>query len=327
MTEGIAAEQIAVLVRTNGQLVGFEAAFRAAGVPFQVRGERFFARPEIRRAVGAVRSTRRAAAERPTELPTLTDRLAATWARALDFRPDEVPAAEEARQRHGALLALLEIGRELETADPDADADAFLAEIERRTSAEAEGRAGSGVELLTYHRAKGLEWDAVFLPALEEGILPIRQASEPAEIEEERRLLYVGITRARVHLWLSSARLRDGKSTQRRRSRFLLEVMPTPARGPAGGAAGGTAGSRPGPGSVTSPGAGSALFEALRAWRLERARADAVPPYVIFHDATLTTIAERRPRSLADLAGIPGIGPTKLDRYGEELIAIVVGGT
>jgi superfamily II DNA helicase RecQ len=65
------------------------------------------------------------------------------------------------------------------------------------------------------------------------------------------------------------------------------------------------------------------LFEALRAWRLERARTDAVPPYVIFHDRTLTEVAERRPRDLADLAEIPGIGPTKLDRYGSELIAVV----
>ena len=79
----------------------------------------------------------------------------------------------------------------------------------------------------------------------------------------------------------------------------------------------------------TSPGsvgelAGSGLFEALRAWRLERARADAVPPYVIFHDSTLGAIADRRPRTLADLAAISGIGPTKLDRYGEELVSIVV---
>ena len=148
----------------------------------------------------------------------------------LDFRADEVPAAEEARQRHGALLALLEVGRELEEADPAASVDDFLTEVERRTALEADGAAGAGVELLTYHRAKGLEWDAVFLPALEEGLLPIRQASEPAEIDEERRLLYVGITRARVHLWLSSARHRDGRATERRRSRFLLELLPPVVR-------------------------------------------------------------------------------------------------
>ncbi len=372
--EGVAAEQVAVLVRTNGQLVGFEAAFRAAGVPFQLRGERFFGRPEIRRAISAVRSGRRAAesvdatepagrapeaAGRAPEAPgrapeaedapsttgpgrvsspTLVERLAATWRRTLDFDPETVPPGEEARQRHAALLALLEIGREVGAADPSAGVDAFLEEVVRRTAAEADGSAGAGVELLTYHRAKGLEWDAVFLPALEEGLLPIRQASEPAEIEEERRLLYVGITRARVHLWLTSARHRDGKTTERRRSRFLLEVMPPVERASGGRrdtASGGTrtgtsaaAGTAPagvtGAPGASAPSSGDPLFDALRAWRLERARADAMAPYIIFHDSTLAAIAAARPRSLADLAGISGVGPTKLERYGAEIVGIVV---
>lgn len=365
IASGIAAEQLAVLVRTNGQLVGFEAAFRAAGVPFQLRGERFFGRPEIRRAITAARSIRRPAVEpRPDAAAAgarpggadgpggdgataggsdgLVARLAAAWARAFDFRADEVPAAEEARQRHGALLALLEVGRELEEADPAASVDDFLTEVERRTALEADGAAGAGVELLTYHRAKGLEWDAVFLPALEEGLLPIRQASEPAEIDEERRLLYVGITRARVHLWLSSARHRDGRATERRRSRFLLELLPPavrpaprprPARPETGSAGAGPQPSgRTGPVSsagavesaLASLSAGGSLFEALRAWRLELARANAVPPYVVFHDSTLTAIAGSRPRSLADLAAISGVGPAKLERYGPEIVAIVV---
>ena len=248
-----------------------------------------------------------------------------------------MPSGEEARQRHASLLALLEIGREVEEADAGAGLDDFLAEVERRIAAESEGAPGSGVELLTFHRAKGLEWDAVFLPALEEGILPIRQATEPAEIEEERRLLYVGLTRARVHVWLSSARHRDGRSTDRRRSRFLLEIAGAarPAGAPGAGRRGealgrphvavgpglrrgGTAETEATFGTAATLGADEApgLFEALRAWRLERARADAVPPYVIFHDRTLTAVAERRPRDLADLATIPGIGPAKLDRYG-----------
>jgi DNA helicase-2/ATP-dependent DNA helicase PcrA len=162
----------------------------------------------------------------------------------------------------------------------------------------------------------------VFLPALEEGTLPIRQASEPAEIAEERRLLYVGITRARRHLWLSWATRRTGatgREGRRNRSRFLDGLVPALARSRVVT-------------SAVDPVARigkipaeerSALSNALRAWRTTRARDDAVAAFIVFHDSTIEAIAERRPRSIAELRRVPGVGPTKLDRYGEEIIGVV----
>jgi superfamily II DNA helicase RecQ len=65
------------------------------------------------------------------------------------------------------------------------------------------------------------------------------------------------------------------------------------------------------------------LFDRLKDWRRRRAGADGVPAYVVFHDATLAQIAERRPRDWADLAAISGIGPAKLERYADEVLEIV----
>jgi DNA helicase-2/ATP-dependent DNA helicase PcrA len=286
-----------------------------------VRGERFFARPEVRRAVRVASALARTESSDP-----LSVRLAAAFERELGVRRDAVPDGEAAGERHGAVVTLLELAEELLRSDPAADVAAFLAEVERRTAIEA-GGAATGVELLTYHRAKGLEWDAVFLPALEEGTLPIRQATEPDELAEERRLLYVGITRARRYLWLSWATMRTGatgRGGRRSRSRFLDGLVP-----PSAGRS--RVVTATGPGSnVTRAGAGkvdaadrSPLSNALRAWRTARARADSVAPFIVFHDTTIEAIAAHRPRSIAELRRVPGVGPTKLDRYGEEIIGVV----
>ncbi len=217
---GTAHGSMAVLVRTNAQLPAVEGALKAVRDPV----------PRPRRAVlraargpsGGPRGRAPGAGASDEPLP---DRLAAAFERELGVRRDAVPQGEAAAERHGAVVTLLELAEDLVGSAPGADVDTFLAEVERRTAVEAGGEA-TGVELLTYHRAKGLEWDAVFLPALEEGTLPIRQAKEPAELAEERRLLYVGITRARRYLWLSWATRRTGA---RKRSRFLDGLLPAAA--------------------------------------------------------------------------------------------------
>jgi DNA helicase-2/ATP-dependent DNA helicase PcrA len=162
---------------------------------------------------------------------------------------------------------------------------------------------------------------------LEEGSLPIRQALDDDEaLEEERRLLYVGITRARTHLSLSWAEQREsrGRDARRRPSRFLEAIAPH--RRASGG------GPRPHPRRVielgdafTTPGGGDAesvaLFDRLRAWRTRRAKEDGMAAYIVAHDSTLRAIAEARPASLAALRRVPGMGPVKLERYGAEILA------
>ena len=310
---GVDLDEVAVLLRTNAQIPPFEEALAAAGIRYQVRGELFFRRTEVLRAIGVLRSrTARAAGG------GLVDALEAIWFERFGFRRDDEPDGEEARQRHASLITLLGIA---ERVGDEAGMAGFLEEMGRRAAQEAEG-TGGGVNLLTYHRAKGLEFDAVLLPAIEEGVLPIRQASTPAEVAEERRLLYVGLTRARVHLWLSWAARRAGASGReqpRKPSRFLDDLVP-PGAGRVRPRAVASGMPRTGRASVRADGP---LAEQLRAWRRKRAEADGVPAYVVFNDRTLAALSERQPRSRGELLAVEGIGPSKLDKYGDELLALL----
>ena len=216
--------------------------------------------------------------------------------------------------------------------DGGLDAAGYLAELDRRRAGERAGSA-DGVNLLTYHRAKGLEWDAVALPMLEDGSLPIRQAfDDDALLDEERRLLYVGLTRARVHLLISWAAEREtrGRTTRRQPSRFLADLRPRPAQRvtqlPDRFEA--EQRKRRSVRPVTSAGADplddDPLMAALRAWRTARAREDAVPalrrlprpdPRRDRRDP-----ARRAPRGCAR---IKGIGPAKVETYGDEILEVV----
>jgi DNA helicase II / ATP-dependent DNA helicase PcrA len=231
-------------------------------------------------------------------------------ASAVGFRPDAEPDSVEETTRQADLARLLALAREFQAAHPGEGVPGFVAELARRFSTEETGR---GVNLLTYHRAKGLEFEAVFLPRLLDGELPFRSGRSKAPVDEERRLLYVGITRARRHLLMSWPR--DQRAG---RSPLLDELLPAAAHRPAAATARAAA-PRPAP-----EGRGG-VFDALKRWRLERSKADAVPAYVVFHDRTLAAIAERRPRSRTDLAAIPGIGPAKLERYADQVLAVVGG--
>ena len=312
MAAGTTASEIAVLVRTNAQLVPAEQAFTRAGVAYQVRGQRFYERRDVRDALRLVRDAKMASRGR-----AFVRAVQDLWAAELGYEEGAAAVGAEARERAAALDTLLEILEDLVAKHPDTGPDAFLAEVATRDGAERHGSA-SGVNLLTYHRAKGMEWDAVFLPMLEEGSLPIHHAlDDDRALAEERRLLYVGITRARVHLALSWAERRTattGREGRRRPSRFLDDLLPP-------------RGSRVVqlPDAVARPVAqrtDDPVLDALRAWRSARAKADAVPAYVVAHDATLLAIAEARPASVAELRRVKGMGPAKLEKYGDEILAI-----
>ena len=350
---GTPAAEIAVLYRVNAQSESYETALSAAGVPYVLRGgERFFERAEVREARVLLRAAARSADPEVPLVRAVTDVLsAAGWS------PGDPPAGGAARERWESLAALVALAEEV-AAQPAGGGDRpgppgledLVAELEQRAAAQ-HAPTVQGVTLASLHAAKGLEWDAVFLVGLTEGTLPIQHASTDEQVEEERRLLYVGITRARERLALSWALARTpGARRGRRKSRFLYPLLPPvlPAGRAGGGAAGGSAGAgavrggkavcvecggplRKGVERALERCAGCpgkvdvALFERLRAWRSERASTASVPAYVVFTDATLVAIAETRPVDVAGLVRLPGIGPRKLDLYGADVLAIVAG--
>jgi DNA helicase II / ATP-dependent DNA helicase PcrA len=225
-------------------------------------------------------------------------------AQSMGWEPEAVPEGQEEVDRQADLTRLVQLSAE----SAGVPVGEFLADLKARFASEAGGR---GVVLSTYHRAKGLEWEAVFLPRLEERELPFGLARADADVDEERRLLYVGITRARTHLRVSWCATRDGKRV--RRSRFVDEILPAPL-----------------PRATVRPRADAAvsdpdLFARLRAWRKEVAETTGVPAYVVFHDATLRAICDVQPSSLGELGNIAGIGPAKLAKWGSQVLEVVGG--
>ena len=344
LDSGVVAREMAVLYRVNAQSEVYEQAFAAAGIPYLLRGgERFFDRAEVRQAVlllrGAARSTDDSGAGHERLPETVTHVLAAAG-----WTPEPPAGSGAARERWESVRALLVLAEELADARPEAELGDFVAELEARAAAR-HAPPVDGVTLASLHAAKGLEWDAVFLVGLVDGTMPIQHAVTAEQVAEERRLLYVGVTRARRHLHLSWALSRSpGGRGSRVPSRFLDGIRTGGSAAPKR-----AAGTNPRSRRRSGPArcrvcdrplhsaverklgrcAGcpssvdEALFERLRAWRLQRSRELEQPAFVVFTDATLTALAEQRPTSVEALLSIPGVGPHKVEKFGEELLALI----
>ena len=277
---GTPYEEMALLIRTNARSADFEEALTEAEIPSQ--GAALLSRDGARQLLKALRGA---------GAPVSELRRIALEQGMLEVIPDKLGEREVTRQNDLARLVRLadEFG--------EGTVAEFIAQLEERFGS----NAGRGVHLLTYHRAKGLEFDAVFLPRLEERELPSKLSKTDAAIAEERRLLYVGLTRAKRHLTVTWA----GKP-----SRFLGELGIEARSAPAAKAA-----------EPDDP-----LYAVLKKWRLETAKAEERPAYVIFHNSTLAEIVRRSPHSRQELAAVPGVGPAKLERYGDEVLAVLAAG-
>jgi DNA helicase-2/ATP-dependent DNA helicase PcrA len=329
LRDGVPASEIAVLFRINAQSEAFEEALASRGLPYVVRGAaRFFERAEVKQAVALVR----AAVRTDESSSSVTDLVGAALV-GMGWSAQAPVARGQSRDRWESLQALMTMAQEAAEATPEE----FLADLDRR-AAEQHAPAAGGVTLATLHAAKGLEWDAVFLVGMHDGAMPLNHATTDAEVEEERRLLYVGMTRARVHLTVSWAAARaPGGRGNRQPSRFLDGLLPASARAAAAKPRGRKAAhcrecGRPLSTAVEKKRArcedcpasyDEELFERLRAWRKSRADEESVPAFVVFTDATLQLIAEHRPTTPAALLRISGIGPTKVERYGDGVLALL----
>ncbi|WP_187357545.1 ATP-dependent DNA helicase UvrD2 [Corynebacterium aurimucosum] len=333
LNQGVKASEIAILYRINAQSEQFEQALADAGVVYQVRGgEGFFRRPEILEAIRVL-----IAATRRDDLPNDPVAVARAAFVELGLSATE-PQGAQARERWQSLTALVDLIAQIVEDHEGIDLPGVLGELHRRSESK-HNPTMEGVTLATIHAAKGLEWDAVFLVGLTEKLLPINHAIKAGDehVEEERRLFYVGITRAREHLALSWALAKTtGSRASRERTRFLDGVVPGIEESQSSNRRYRPRRCRVCSGQLSSPAekvlgrhewceyeGDEDVFNALRAWRASVAKDSQVPAYVVFSDATLQAISEALPASEAELLDISGVGPSKLERYGAEVLQII----
>lgn len=352
---GVDFEQMAVLFRINAQSPALEAALSELDVPYQVRGsERFYERAEVKQSLQALRAAAHVAQpaadidgagvndrdSAATDQESGLEQFRAVLA-GLGWSTEPPSGAGAVRERWESLNALANFATDL--AEGDAmGLDQLVTELGQRASAQHAPLA-RGVTLSTMHAAKGQEWEAVAVTGVHEGTVPFVLATSTDQVAEERRLLFVAITRAKVHLRLSwSGR---GNRSARPVSRFLADLLPvgvtTATSGPTGkrrrrsrSAQSATcrvcnrslntgADRKLGRHADCPSSYDEELFGRLRQWRKSVADAASVPAFVVFTDATLMAVAEAMPSTGQEMLRIPGVGQAKLERYGDQVLQIL----
>jgi DNA helicase-2/ATP-dependent DNA helicase PcrA len=340
----------AVLVRTNGQAALLSEAFSTARIPHRLKGAAgLLERPEVQEALRAL--------DRGPLEAALSD-LGATAAGHVDgeeiLRPGEgnpaVPRPAEAdaatdpdgddgleQERRANIGAIVRLSREYLALEPSPTGAGMVSWI-RSTLRSGDGDASrDAVDIVTFHAAKGLEWAVVHLAGLEDGLVPIGHAKTPEAKAEERRLVYVAITRAERELHCSWAERRSfgSRTSDRSASPYLTTIERVIAlldRGeePADWRAhleksrrtlrADDGGRRH---SERAADQDRALVEALKSWRRRAARAADVSAFVLFDDSTLEAVAAARPSSRGELIAISGVGPVKAERFGDQVLDVV----
>jgi ATP-dependent DNA helicase UvrD/PcrA len=332
---------MAVLTRTNAQLVPIQKALGVAGIPFWAPSQAaLLDEPAARAALLQLRRD----PGRPMQA-VIAD-LAAEAEEAGSLESDGGDDASRS-----VLTVLVDLARSFAGQEPGCTAGRWLAWLPTALRDSSDGpRRSDTVTLCSFHRAKGLEWDAVWVAGLEQGLVPIGRASTADAEAEEQRLLYVALTRAATVLQCSWARQRTfgTRSVPRDPSRWL-GLIDGSARGLPPRTAGASRArstkewrerleeqrrglrdtSRARRSEMHSrlpegwPDADPDLVRSLRAWRLDTARASGVPAYVVLHDVTVDALAALRPRTAEELLAVPGMGPVKAGRYGPSLLSLV----
>ncbi len=335
---GIAWSDMAVLFRVSAQSPALESALDGEHIPYHVRGsERFFERAEVRTALG--RLTNVAHSDPQADPGESLDEVLT----GLGWTPQAPEGQGRVRERWESWGALREMGQQLVSDGADG-LDRLVAQIAERASMQ-HAPVGEGVTLSTLHSAKGLEWEAVALVGVQEGLLPFSLAKTPAQVAEERRLFYVGITRARQALRISWATSGPNGRGRRNPSRFLGGLLgestgsptvdPRAARGPRTKRVARCIVCRRPMTNAVEVKLGhhegcevdydEDLLARLKAWRLAESKQHSLPAYVVFTDTTLMAIAQYQPRDDESLMKIRGLGTAKLRRYGAQLLRIIDG--